>query len=65
MSFGIFRAIRLVPGLTWKNSMSNGRFQDSPGKTNVRTYRNYVRTNDIHKKQLCTNVIRQCQITYR
>jgi len=32
MSFGIFQAIRLVPGLTWKNSMSNGRFQDSPGK---------------------------------
>jgi len=29
------------------------------------SWKTNVRTNDIHKKQLCTNVIRQCQITYR
>lgn len=29
---GTFRDIRVVPGLTWKNSMSNGSFQDSPGE---------------------------------
>jgi len=64
MSFGIFQAIRWVPGLTWKSSMSNVRFQDSPGKL-MYVHIEIVHTNDIHKKQLCTNVIRQCQITYR